>query len=118
MFSEAISSISWRCRPSSPRIAAAISGSASLSGAVKNESGAEEAFAPEDEELMGKISPPPQPVMGVAVGQGGGRKRYWRVSISGRNGQALAVGARDLCQIWWAMVNLHGRARRARHGRA
>src|SRR5215470_593430 len=40
MFSEAISSISCCCRPSSPRIAAAISGSAVASEAVKNESGA------------------------------------------------------------------------------
>src|SRR3954452_24041716 len=45
MFSEAISSISWRCRPSSPRIAADISGSASASVAVKNESGAEAVLA-------------------------------------------------------------------------
>ena len=41
MFSDAISSISCRWRPSSPLIAAAISGSASASVAVKNESGAE-----------------------------------------------------------------------------
>src|SRR4030081_1514687 len=59
MFSDAISSISWRCRPSSPRIAAAISGSASVRPAVKNESGAEAVFALEDEELMGEKSPPP-----------------------------------------------------------
>src|SRR5258706_11931772 len=71
MFSEAISSISWRCRPSSPRIAAAISGSARSSVAVKNESGAEAVWAPE-EELMGEISPPPQPVTGIAVGHGKG----------------------------------------------
>src|SRR5258707_1367764 len=70
MFSDAISSISWRCRPSSPRIAAAISGSARSSVAVKNESGAEAAWALEDVELMGKISPPPQPVTGIAVGYG------------------------------------------------
>src|ERR1700676_1518645 len=70
MFSDAISSISWRCRPSSPRIAAAISGSASVRVAVKNESGAEVVFALEDEELMSEISPPPQPVTGIAVGHG------------------------------------------------
>src|SRR5258706_13429008 len=69
MFSDAISSISWRCRPSSPRIAAAISGSARSSVAVKNESGAEAVCAVE-EELMGEISPPPQPVTGIAVGHG------------------------------------------------
>src|SRR3954454_4207600 len=45
MFSDAISSISWRCRPSSPLMAAAISGSASASVAVKNESGAEAVLA-------------------------------------------------------------------------
>src|SRR3954469_3383150 len=63
MFSDAISSISWRCLPSSPRIAAAMSGSASVSGAVKNESGAEAVLTLEDwalDELMGEISPPPQ----------------------------------------------------------
>src|SRR5713226_8177120 len=70
MFSDAISSISWRCRPSSPRIAADISGSASVSGAVKNESGAEADLALEAEELMGEISPPPQPVRRGADGHG------------------------------------------------
>jgi hypothetical protein len=66
MFSEAISSTSWRWRPSSPLIAAAISGSACSRVAVKNESGAEavllEALALVEEGLMGEISPPPQPV--------------------------------------------------------
>src|SRR6202521_1527039 len=70
MFSDAISSTSWRCRPSSPQMAAAISGSASVRVAVKNESGAEVVFALEDEELMSEISPPPQPVTGIAVGHG------------------------------------------------
>src|SRR3954469_23810126 len=59
MFSDAISSISWRWRPSSPRIAAAISGSASVSEAEKNESGAEAVLAVE---LMKGISPVPQPL--------------------------------------------------------
>src|ERR1700692_4368774 len=72
MFSDAISSISWRCRPSSPRMAAAISGSASVRVAVKNESGAEAVLTLEDEELlggvMGEISPPPQPVRRDADG--------------------------------------------------
>src|SRR6476620_8914493 len=68
MFSDAISSISWRCRPSSPLIAAAISGSACSRVAVKNESGAEAVLALEDEGLMGEISPPPQPVTGIAAG--------------------------------------------------
>jgi hypothetical protein len=48
-------------------MAAAMSGSASVSGAVKNESGAEAVLALEDE-LMDEISPPPQPVTGIAVG--------------------------------------------------
>src|SRR5258708_32816673 len=48
MFSDAINSISWRCRPSSPLMAAAISGSAWSSVAVKNESGAEAVFAEEE----------------------------------------------------------------------
>src|SRR3984893_11765477 len=70
MFSDAISSISWRCRPSSPRIAAAISGSASVRGAGKNESGAEPglALALGDERLTGGLSPPPPAVWGVAYG--------------------------------------------------
>src|SRR5262249_17324119 len=51
---------SWRCRPSSPLIALAISGSASARVAVKKESGAEAVLALE--ELIGEISPPPQPV--------------------------------------------------------
>src|SRR5205807_7725568 len=68
MFSDAISSISWRCRPSSPLIAAAISGSASESVALKNESGAEAVFALEDGAVIGQISPPPQ-----AFGAGCGR---------------------------------------------
>jgi hypothetical protein len=54
MFSDAISSISCRWRPSSPLIAAAISGSASASVAVKNESGAEAVLGLEDEEVMGR----------------------------------------------------------------
>src|ERR1700761_1614642 len=61
MFSDAISSISWRWRPSSPEIALAISGSASESPAVKNEPGAEALLALREEELMGGISPPPRP---------------------------------------------------------
>src|SRR5437763_7828630 len=68
MFSDAISSISWRWRPSSPRIAAAISGSACSSPAVKNESGAEVVLALLAEEFIGEISPPPQPVTGIAAG--------------------------------------------------
>jgi hypothetical protein len=48
-------------------MAAAISGSASASPAVKNEFGVEAVLALV-EELMGQISPPPQPVRGVAVG--------------------------------------------------
>src|SRR5450631_1888143 len=70
MFSDAISSISWRWRPSSPRIAAAISGSACSRVAVKNESGAEAVLALEDVGLIGEISPPPQPVRRAAVGHG------------------------------------------------
>src|ERR1700737_4647808 len=74
MFSDAISSISWRCRPSSPLIAAAISGSASARVAVKNESGAEAVLALElaleEGGFIGEISPPPQ-----ALGAGCGRSR-------------------------------------------
>src|SRR6185295_4283983 len=60
MFSDAISSISWRWRPSSPRIAAAISGSASAREAVKNEAGAEAVLAELAGGFIGEISPPPQ----------------------------------------------------------
>src|SRR6266851_5104402 len=68
MFSEAINSISWRCRPSSPLMAAAISGSASASVAVKNESGAEVVLALEDEAVMEEISPSPQAFRRDAAG--------------------------------------------------
>src|ERR1700716_530424 len=101
MFSDAISSISWRCRPSSPRIAAAISGSASVRPAVKNESGAEAVFALEDEELMGEKSPPPQPVTRVQSVCVAVEKMCSRDSTSARNGQGLAVQACYLCKIWW-----------------
>src|ERR1700737_2221550 len=86
MFSDAISSISWRCRPSSPLIAAAISGSASARVAVKNESGAEAVFALElaleEGGFIGEISPPPQALEAgcgrsrVAVGSGAGGIPY------------------------------------------
>src|ERR1700692_3878105 len=68
MFSDALSSISGRWRPSSPWIAAAISGSASARVAVKNESGAEAVLMLEAEGLIGEISPPPQPVTDIAAG--------------------------------------------------
>src|SRR5260370_17482704 len=70
MFSDAISSISWRWRPSSRLIAAAISGSACSSVAVKNESGAEAVLALEGEGLMDEISPPPHHVRKGAVVHG------------------------------------------------
>src|SRR6476659_7932339 len=69
MFSEAISSTSWRCRPSSPLIAAAISGSASARVAVKNESGVLAGFALElVGGVIGEISPPPQAIRRGADG--------------------------------------------------
>src|SRR5712671_223864 len=68
MFSDAISSISWRWRPSSPRIAAAISGSASASVAVKNESGEEAVLAELAGGFIGEISPPPQALGALAGG--------------------------------------------------
>src|SRR5947208_6281665 len=75
MFSDAISSISWRCRPSSPLMAAAISGSASASVAVKKESGAEAVpVLVLAEELIGEISPPPQVLKELRAVMGGGRK--------------------------------------------
>src|ERR1700682_5177952 len=49
-------------------MAAAISGSASVNVAVKNESGAEPVLALVDEGLMSEISPPPQPVRQGAGG--------------------------------------------------
>src|SRR3977135_1396691 len=72
MFSDAISASSCPRRPSSPWIAAAISGSASASVAVKNESGAEAVLALEDGGVIGEISPPPQPVRRIAAGHGKG----------------------------------------------
>src|SRR5260370_12762284 len=98
MFSDAINSISWRCRPSSPRIAAAISGSACSRVAVKNESGAEAVLMLEAEELMGEISPPPQPVRALRAVMCGGRKRHWGETLSGRRGQELSGSAAYLCQ--------------------
>src|SRR5581483_5898192 len=67
MFSEAISSTSWRCRPSSPWMAAAISGSACVKCAVKKESAAEPALLIEvlALEVIGEISPLPQPLSGL-----------------------------------------------------
>src|SRR3981081_4881761 len=101
MFSDAISAISGRCRPSAPRIAAAISGSASVRPAVKKESGAEAVFALEDEELMGEKSPPPQPVTRVRSVCVAVEKMCSRDSTSARKCQGLAVEAWDLCQIRW-----------------
>src|ERR1700755_1061120 len=74
MFSDAINSISWRCRPSSPRIAAAISGSASVSGAVKNESGAEAALALLGEKLMDEYLHRRKLLRGLRAVLCGGRK--------------------------------------------
>ena len=68
MFSDAISSISCRWRPSSPLIAAAISGSASASVAVKNESGAEAVLELGTMRSLAEISPPPQALRGKAGG--------------------------------------------------
>src|SRR3974377_2306098 len=76
MFSEAISSISWRCRPSSPWMAAAISGSAWARPAVKNESGAEAVLALLEGGGIGEISPLPQ-----SLGGGG------RLSARSGNGE-------------------------------
>src|SRR4051795_13000228 len=66
MFSEAISSISCRCRPSAPLTAAAISGSASARVAEKKESRAEAGLALEA--VIGGISPRPQGLRRPAVG--------------------------------------------------
>src|SRR5215813_6762548 len=64
MFSEAISSTSCRCRPSSPWIAAAISGSAWAREAVKNESGAEAVLALEDGGVIGEYLHRRKPLRG------------------------------------------------------
>src|SRR5215469_4297439 len=64
MFSEAISSISCLCRPSSPWIAAAISGSACGRLAVKNESGADAVLALLEGGVISEISPLPQALRG------------------------------------------------------
>src|SRR5712664_479001 len=103
MFSDAISSISWRWRPSSPLIAAAISGSAWSSVAVKNESGAEAVLALEGEGLMGEYLHRRNLLGEARSVTGGGRKRRSRDTISDRDGQAVAVRAGHLCKIWWGM---------------
>jgi hypothetical protein len=61
--------------------------------AVKNESGAEAVLALEEEELMGEISPPPQPDKGFAVGHIWRSKECLRDTTSPGNGQELAVSA-------------------------
>src|SRR5579872_3310061 len=71
MFSEAISSISWRWRPSSPWIALAISGSASPSPAVKKDEGVEAVLALEVDEFMGKFSTAAREGTSRAVNNGG-----------------------------------------------
>src|SRR5260370_22434503 len=108
MFSDAISSISWRCRPSSPLMAAAISGSASASVAVKNESGAEADLALEDEAVMEEISPSPQAFRRDAAGQLWRSKKCLRDTTSPGIGQALAVQDCYLCKIWWGWRGLRG----------
>ena len=90
MFSEAISSISWRCRPSSPLMAAAISGIGLSSEAVKKESGAEAVLA---EELILRISPPPQPLGGTGGSGVAIEKRRARSTTSAAPGQVFAVRA-------------------------
>src|SRR6516225_2424930 len=86
-------------------MAAAMSGSASASRAVKNESGAEAAFGPAladmEEELMGEKSPPPQPDSGLAGGQNWRSKGCWRHTTFPGNGQPLAARTRYVCNIWW-----------------
>src|SRR6516225_375245 len=86
-------------------MAAAMSGSASASRAVKNESGAEAVFGPAladmEEELMGEKSPPPQPDSGLAGGQNWRSKGCSRHTTLPGNGQALAVGTGYLCKMWW-----------------
>src|SRR4029453_3547138 len=103
MFSEAISSISWRCRPSSPLIAAAISGSASARVAVKKESGAEpeleRAVALLEEAVIGEYLPRGKP-LGCGRSIVGGRSWSKAITTSPHAGQAVAVGTRELCQIW------------------
>src|SRR5712671_7621320 len=98
MFSDAISSISWRWRPSSPLIAAAISGSACSSVAVKNESGAEAVLALE-EGLMDEISPPPQPVRRGAVGHGWRSEAALAGYQTGRGCPAVGGPARLFLQV-------------------
>jgi len=64
-----------------------------VSPAVKNESGAEAVLALAEEELMGEISPPPQPDTGIAVGLIWRSKECSRDTTSPGNGQGLAVQA-------------------------
>src|SRR5882724_446268 len=106
MFSDAINSISWRCRPSSPWIAAAISGSASVSPVVKDESGAEAVLALavlalREEELMGEYLLRRNQLQAARSVTYGGRKSALRDTTSPGNGQGLAVRAQYLCKIWW-----------------
>jgi hypothetical protein len=69
--------------------------------AVKNESGAKAVLALLAEGLMAKYLHRRNLLDEVRPVTGGGRKRRSRDTISGPNGQALAVQACYLCKIWW-----------------
>src|SRR6185369_2327861 len=101
MFSDAISSTSCRWRPSSPLIAAAISGSASASVAVKNESGADAVLELEEAVMGRNISTAAGPWRATRSAMCGGRKKFLRDTTSTGVGQALAGQGWYLCQIWW-----------------
>src|SRR5690349_3343813 len=101
MFSEAISSISWRWRPSSPWTAAAISGSACASEAVKNESGAEGLWRLEEGGFIGEYLHRHKPLTRLRSAVCGGQSWSGPLSISQQPGQALAVREQYLCKIWW-----------------
>jgi len=59
----------------------------------------------EEEELMGKISPPPQPVRDVAAGHLWWSKGCSRDTTLPSHGQALASDTWYLCKIWWRLAH-------------
>jgi hypothetical protein len=65
-------------------------------------------LALEAEEVIGEISPPPQAFRECDRSLGEARKEQLRISTSPRPGQAVAVKARYLCQIWWGLGGITG----------
>src|SRR5690242_19467614 len=93
MFSEAISSISWRWRPSSPWTAAAISGSACASEAVENESGAEGLWRLEEGGFIGEYLHRRKPLTRLRSAVCGGQAGLARLAYRSSPAKHLRSGS-------------------------